>query len=324
MSDHYPFETILDFVEGRLQEQELKELEAHLGLGCGTCETDIATVGRLVLALEANRWPLPSPASRQAAVRAFGATVGKRGQKRRRLRYALAGGAIILVVLLAVIGPWKSSVAPVASLVDVSGSVSIQLDGQSTKETAFNGQEVPVGASIQTGSGASATLSFPSGDAVIVRQNSSVSLRELEKGQSTWQVTIYQAKGRTESVVDPGSSEYRVQTDSGQALAVGTRFIVDIEEQGTIRVSVSEGEVQVSTASNAIIVPAGKTAYFAAGQGVSLSPPTSSTPEAEGPEPATPAPTLSIGITETSEPEAEELTPEPSEVSDGSEAPDDE
>ena len=180
MSDHYPFETLLDFVEGRLQEAELTELEAHLSLGCDTCETDIATVGRLALALEANRWPLPSPSSRQAAIHAFGATIGRSAQKRRRLRYALAGGAVILVVLLAVIAPWKSGVVQVASLIDVSGSVSIQLDGQSTEETAFKGQEIPVGAFIQTGSDASVTLSFPSGDAVILSINAGATVVKVE------------------------------------------------------------------------------------------------------------------------------------------------
>lgn len=324
MSDHYPFETLLDFVEGRLAGDELKEIEAHLDLGCGACATEISAIQRMALALEANRWPLPTPLARQAVIGAFKSNVDKRKRRRRTLRYGIAGGAVILLVLFAVIGPWSSGVGLTTSIVEVSGPVTILLNDQSTEVTAFEGQELPIGASIQTGSGASATLSFPSGDRVMVGQNSAVSIEKLSKDENVWQVAIHQTRGRTENIVDPRSSEYRVQTELGEIMAVGTRFVVEIEKCGAIQVSVSEGEVQASSATNVVFVPAGKMAYFAAGQGVSLAPLESPTPETEVLEPPAPGPTPPSDLSATSDPEADDLTPEPSEISDGAETPEDE
>lgn len=170
----------------------------------------------------------------------------------RPLALASVAGAIALGIFL--FQPPRAVVAA------VHGVVEANVDGRQVSLRA--GDQLPAGTRIET-SAASWVALRVGDDRFSVDTESVVVLRELSKLPA--RVVVEQTTGRSWHVParDPGR-EYVVHTDSGDAIARGTAFLVVSRPGAAPEVVTVEGTVQVASAAGSALVSAGQLARLTA------------------------------------------------------------
>lgn len=271
--DHASLEILVDFLEGRLSEQERAAIEAHLGRGCRPCGQEYLFAQRLTLGVEAARWPLPPSEVSSRAIRAYRPPpIRHPSPTWPTLGRALAGALAMAAIVLGLTTLLIPTRALAASIVGVSGPVEVQAEETRAWQPAHEGQQATVGAALRTGVSAKATVVFPSGARLTLTENTEVRITELARVFGRWEIGVFQSVGQTENEVEPHGSQYALQTSAGDILAVGTRFGVLVGLDGGVLVMVREGAVSLTGGLGPVRVPAGMQAALASGQQVTIMP----------------------------------------------------
>jgi prepilin-type N-terminal cleavage/methylation domain-containing protein len=129
---------------------------------------------------------------------------------------------------------------------------------------ARGGMEVHGGDLIRTGSGGSATIVFADGSSSELRGGSSVTvMQSFRDGRSTAPLytMVRQKFGDVLYKVIPGS-RFDVVTPTATAGALGTEFRIQINEQGSGLLYVTESTVYVSTLDQNVKIPTGGTCHL--------------------------------------------------------------
>jgi hypothetical protein len=268
--EHIPFERLLAFVESDLPAEAEVDVQQHLDAGCDLCAGEIALIRREIGALRASAWPAPSAVAHRRAVMAFRDFPRKARPTLRRLRWttALAGVAIVLLLVLA--SPLRpfGDVAYAASLAEIQGQVQVRLEASEPWTAASMGSRLPAGAEIRTGAGSQVVLVFPDGGRSLLSELTSVALEEIGRTDGQWRIAFVLLSGTTDNLVERDTSELRVRTTAGETVGGGSRFVVNADQNGTVVVDVDEGSVAMTDANGTSVqLSAGQSASFTAATG---------------------------------------------------------
>ena len=138
-----------------------------------------------------------------------------------------------------------------ATVLKVTGSVQVQLPGQSSPVALNVGDKIPQGATIITGAGAEAYIQPVTGTVATVQENSTVEVEKLtqtmEGGQMVRANTLLNLKsGNLVSTLDPAKrslNNYGVRTPKGVAAARGTSYSVTVSNDQGFTVSATADTV---------------------------------------------------------------------------------
>ena len=263
---HFSLEDLADFVDGRLTPEAMREIEAHLAGGCAQCTANRAFVRRLNQAAHAAAWSAPPVWVHRQALQAFQPRrVSQRLGIRPHFWRPLLAAFVLVTIIFGLVYSLTPSVAYAATVAEVTGRVDVQLEPNASWQAAAVGESFPVGAAIRTAAGGQAALIFPGSDLIHLEPETLLQLTRLVRTNWRWQIAVAQASGETQNLVQPETSDYRVRTDAGEAVATATRFGVKVEADGSTIVTVQEGYVTMQAALGSVIILSGQAAVSAPG-----------------------------------------------------------
>ncbi|HSG17131.1 MAG TPA: FecR domain-containing protein [Anaerolineae bacterium] len=295
-SNHLTTEQLLDYIEGRLTSDEMRQAETHLASDCSSCQDELASLTRMLNLMTQNIW-VDAPAEQQASARqiyrdhfsveqdrystereAF--SIGQWFQNlfgpNRPLAYAAIG--ILLVVLIAglLLQPWSSaSDGASADVVAYQGTVEVQSSGGDEWQSVESAEEVAAGDDVRTGDESSIVLSFPDESKLLMSPYTEVKIVRMSHDEESGDqvIVLKQQIGRTQNFVQPMptvESRYEIQTPAATVTVWGTSFTVEVEVDGTTSVAVTEGRVQVLAQGVAVVLDAGEGTTVESGSAPSL------------------------------------------------------
>ncbi len=248
------------------------------------------------------------------------------GLRTRAPAFQLTLVMMTTLMLLALVGtlllPWiDKSTAQAATLIQVEGTVEIMPVGGDTWRPVLVGEWVKEGDRVRTHSLSAATLLFFDKSTTDMEANTEVAVTQISPQHSDDRVIVlYQALGQTYSRVQQSSdsaSRFEIETPTAVTAVRGTAFALTVEADGTTRVAVAEGTVDVTTQGSTVAVHAGQETTVRADQSATPLHPVltaTSTPRFT----STPQPSETPTATGTPEPAG---TPEPTAVSEPGETP---
>jgi hypothetical protein len=231
---------------------------------------------------------------------------------------AVSVALILLIVGVMIVQTWpEARLSQVATLEQVQGSVEIQGAGSDTWQPASADDQVEAGDQIRTGSLAGVTLVFFDGSTAVLEAETKIAIARMDANRdgSGKVILLRQDVGQSYSRVQPltdSDSRFEIETPTAVMAVRGTEFALAVEPDGTTRVTVVEGIVDMTAEGVAISVAAGQMAEARPGI-----PPASALPvELTSPgQTKTPQPPGQTGIPSTKEPEITEATePKPTPV----------
>jgi hypothetical protein len=247
---------------------------------------------------------------------------------------------MFLALAVTLLLPWIGRTATqAATLAQVIGTVEIMPAGSDNWLPVSAGERVQEGDRVRTHSLSAATLVFFDESTTDLEAGTEIAVTQMSSQRSGDRVIVlYQALGQTYNHVRRSpdiASRFEIETPAAVTMVRGTEFALTVEGDGTTRVVVVEGVVDVTAQGTTVTVHAGQETMVQAEQSstpvrsVPIAPPTprfTSTPQAtetptatETPQPTeTPKPTETLEPTKTLEP-TEIL--EPTKVSEPSETP---
>jgi len=143
------------------------------------------------------------------------------------------------------------------------------------------------GTRVKTSPDSTALLTFFDGSTLTLEPGAELEIQQLQSDDDkAVTIVLKQWMGRTWSqvvkMVDKGS-RYEIETPTAIALVRGTKFLLDVDEEGKTREETTEGLVSVVALGEEVLVPAGQMTFVE--PGVTPSEPTvASVPEVEAPE----------------------------------------
>jgi hypothetical protein len=183
-------------------------------------------------------------------------------------RLALAGGMVLALlaagslVLLSSPGTKMEGVARMATLDRAEGVVGLLPTGSDTWQPASAGEHVEVGSRIRTGPGSAAVLVFFDGSTTELEAETEIAVIEMSSPQGNDRVILLeQALGQTYSRVQRAPdrvSRFEIATSTAVVAVRGTEFSTAVEMDGTTRVAVVEGAVEVTAQGTTVVVLVGQ------------------------------------------------------------------
>ncbi len=299
--EHIPFETLADFVEGRLGMETETRVRTHLATGCTACGENVRFLERLNRAAQVVDWPAPPARIHRKALNALKQHDAVLPGLRKVWSWRLAPLAVaVIAVAILVIVSINPQPAYAASLVSFNGGVEVRLTSTGIWQPAVPGQVLPVGTEIRTGASGEAELLLPGGDHLKLASSAQIQLDRAIRTDGKWQVVINQSAGGVDYWVEPGSEGYSLQTSAGEINTSGAHFQVSVESGGATSVNVEEGEVKVDTAGGSETIRHGQSSVFSPGGSPTTRPEPQSTPEPTKP---------SAGSGQSNTPHVPEFTP---------------
>ena len=245
-------------------------------------------------------------------------------------RLALAGGMVLVLLaagslfLLSSPGTKIERVARMATLDRTEGVVDLLPTGSDTWLPASAGEHVEAGSRIRTGPGSAATLVFFDGSTTNLEAETEIAVIEMSSPRGNDRVILLeQALGQTYNRVQQSpdhESRFEIETPTTLVAVRGTEFSTAVEMDGTTRVAVIEGTVEVTAQETTVVVLVGQKTAVHPGQipGDPVSMPQAtpvpkrtlippSTPTAK----TVPAPTATARPKTTAQPAAPTVTPQP-------------
>jgi hypothetical protein len=185
------------------------------------------------------------------------------GVKRVAIPVALG---LILIIVSAVsainfLSP-SPTLAAGCTLSIMGGTVEIQAPAVADKIQGTDGMTLNVGTRIKTTQDSNALLTFFDGSTLILEPETEIEIQEIKSNdEKTVTIVLKQLIGRTWSHVikmADKSSRYEIETPSAVALVRGTRFLIDVDEEGKTKEQTTEGLVSVMAQGEEVFVPAGQ------------------------------------------------------------------
>jgi len=146
-------------------------------------------------------------------------------------------------------GPAIVSQAPSQPTVisTVTGEVLVLKAGTTSWSEASSGMALGAGDRIKTGDGSNATITFFEGSTIELAADTEISVSELGIAEPTdstviklWQ-QIGKTRSRVEKLADP-ASRYEIETPAGAAVVRGSVGDVEVDKDGTTRITNIEGQ----------------------------------------------------------------------------------
>jgi hypothetical protein len=202
----------------------------------------------------------------------------KSNLQQRTTRWAVpvvAGALILVFVFLTSFGAglWYAGPrqAQYATLQGVVGVVEAASDPDASEwKTLTNGDRVQSGARLRTQDGASAYLVFFDGSRAELMENAQVDITRLQGGYGKLlQVVLNQTQGKTVHEIIPFENPkamYVVYTPGGAASVHGTKFSVEVSQDGRSRFTVNHGKVLVSNDLSDVYLLSGQVTSTQTGQ----------------------------------------------------------
>jgi hypothetical protein len=284
-SAHLTFEQLSDYQEGRLSEDGVDLVEAHLATECGECQDDLNWLQKTQSALRNDDWVQPPDALRAIARRSYREHYRPLARSSPwpgwlsailapRPQFVMVGAAALIllvtvgVVLVALVGQEPSLMA---SVTEVTGLVEMKRAGSDEWQAIQVGTELKASDRLRSADDASALLRFPDRSLTDIAGNTQLTILQLrtprsDEGQI---VVLRQTLGNTRYDVQPQESpesRFEIETPSAKVSVVGTIFMVDVTESGGTLVTVMEGFVEVSGEGNSTVVEAGDLASVLPGK----------------------------------------------------------
>jgi len=183
----------------------------------------------------------------------------------RRVALPVALGLILIIVstisAINFLSP-SPTLADGCTLSIINGTVEIQAPAVGDKLQGTDGMTLNVGTRVKTALDSTALLTFFDGSTLIVEPGTEIEIQQLQSSdKKSVTIVLKQWMGRTWShvvkMLDKGS-RYEIETPSAVALVRGTRFLVDVNEEGKTREQTTEGLVSVTAQGEEVFVPAGQ------------------------------------------------------------------
>jgi hypothetical protein len=296
---HLTTEELLDYVEQRLEADEIASIEAHLATGCSSCQEELAWLTTTLDLMAPNLW-LDAPVRLQASVRqsyrqrfvnerdsfSIGSWLESIFTPARPLVYAAVGILLVVVVIGLVYQPWSGlGEGGGAEVAAYTGTVEVQ-SADGTQRSLQDDATINSGDGVRTGDESSVVLSFPDQSKTLMAPFTELSVLKLDvgRGQGDQVIILEQQSGRTQNYVQPlrsAGSRFEIRTPAATVSVRGTSFTVDVDQNGTTRVSVSEGRVQVAAQGVTVTLDGGEGTVVQSG----------SSPGVAQPMPTVPIPT---------------------------------
>jgi hypothetical protein len=183
----------------------------------------------------------------------------------RRVALPVALGLILIIVstisAINFLSP-SPTLADGCTLSIINGTVEIQAPAVGDKLQGTDGMTLNVGTRVKTAPDSTALLTFFDGSTLILEPGTEIEIQQLQSNdKKAVTIVLKQWMGRTWShvvkMLDKGS-RYEIETPSAVALVRGTRFLVDVDEEGKTREQTTEGLVSVTAQGEEVFVPAGQ------------------------------------------------------------------
>jgi anti-sigma factor RsiW len=285
LEQHLTTEELLDYLDKRLSSDDIVRVEAHLAHDCSSCQEELAWLTRTLELMAPSVW-LDAPVRLQASVRqsyrerfaqrresfSLGRWLQSFFTPARPLVYAAAGVLLVVIVFGLLLRPRSgASVGNAAEIAAYTGSVEVQSADDDVWQAADEAGPINVGGGVRTGSDSSVVLSFPDKSKTLLAPHTELSVLAMsldEKKGDDRVIILEQQSGRTQNYVQPlpsAGSRFEIHTPSATVSVRGTSFTVDVETNGTTRVSVAEGRVQVAAQGVTVTLDAGEGTMVEAG-----------------------------------------------------------
>ena len=251
------FENLADWLDGRLDTQAQRAVDAHLQTGCPVCEADLAWLRRITSAARSDATVEP-PREVVAKAKALYRVRGQRytAQARRlpwawssRLSTALPAMLVLLVIAALLLLQLPAVFAREAILTAVHGSAEYRSAGADW-QVAEEAVHLHQGDALRVTSG-TAMLTLFDGSILQLQSGSELTLSSLRSGAFTYAVQIAVGQQSGSISYDVATlhgllSAFYVHSPTARVSVRGTRFVVTVESGTESRVEVLEGRVEVA------------------------------------------------------------------------------
>lgn len=208
----------------------------------------------------------------------------KSGDQSMVVKRAAAFGVVLLAIFFMSAFIFSQPNGPTATLQVTSGEVTVRQTASFNRATTVivsAGESLTVSGSdaIEVPANAAAELYLFEGSVVELAENTMLELTELAENSSEHQIYLTLFNGRILNRVTKllgVNDAYEVRTPSSTASVRGTIFSVEVLDENTTQVIVSEGTVEVSLGSETAQVEAGEMVTAVTGQPLNVQPASSS------------------------------------------------
>lgn len=144
----------------------------------------------------------------------------------------------------------------------VSGEVFVLKAGATNWSKASSGMVLDGGDHIKTGDGSNATITFFEGSIIELAANTEISVSKLGIAETTGSTLINlgqqigKTRSRVEKLVDP-ASRYEIETPAGAAVVRGSVGDVEVDKDGTTRITNIEGRWCAVGQGKEVCIPSG-------------------------------------------------------------------
>jgi hypothetical protein len=153
------------------------------------------------------------------------------------------------------------TVTPDAVVLQITGSVMVQLPGQTTPVALAEGARIPQGATIITGAGSEVSIRPIGGVVSTIKANTTVQIEKLSVTTDNGAVSNQTAmisllSGNLVSTLDPSKkhiNNYGVRTPKGVAAARGTIYAVGVDAGGGSTFATLSGTVSITLGNGSIV-----------------------------------------------------------------------
>jgi hypothetical protein len=300
LETHLTTEQLLDYVERRLSPDEIGQAETHLAGDCSSCQEELTWLTATLNQMVSDVW-VDAPVRLQASARqlyreqyspkpervSIGQWLQSLFTPRQPLVYAAIGILLVVVVTGLLLRPWSNPQENASvEIAAYQGTVEVQSPGSDTWESAESAGEINSGDDVRTGDESSVVLSFPDDSKTLMTPHTELRIVRMSHDEESGDqiIILQQQSGRTQNYVQPlpsTGSRFEIRTPAATVTVRGTSFSVEVEDDGTTRVAVSEGRVQVAAQGMTILLDAGQATEVISG----------STPSVVVPAPTVPIPT---------------------------------
>ncbi|MGQ9683824.1 MAG: FecR domain-containing protein [Anaerolineae bacterium] len=258
------FEALVDWLDGRLPPDEQDAVGRHAA-DCAACRADAAWLRRVGTAMRQSEID-PPPELTAAAQLLYRQRKAAAGRKRPRvIRWWPAPvllASCLLFLALALAPVWS---ARAEGEVDVGSTVMVRPEGQATWTAATGPLREGDGVQCLT----PALVTLFDGSQLRLQSGAEVALARVRRSLllDHREIVVQQAAGRVvyRVATRPGAwSRFRVQTPTALVTVHGTRFSVEVGQEGDTRVQVEEGAVEIQSVGGAVLLNAAEGALIPA------------------------------------------------------------
>ncbi len=268
MSSHpVPFQTLADWLDGQLDREAFRAIEAHLSAGCPHCEAELTWLRRVEGAARFDGWSEP-PAEAVAQVKALLTRRAVRPLPKTqpavrrswtwmpRLAFAATAAALLLALVAAALTQMPDLLPRQARITAYHGAVETRQSAGGTWHAVSADEQVPEGASVRVLDGI-AMITLPDKSALLLGAGSELTLATMRSsllGVAN-RIAIEQYCGRVEydvASLKHARSSFQARSPGALVTVHGTRFVLQVEADTPTQLAVIEGRVQVAVTAGSV------------------------------------------------------------------------